>query len=328
MLHHLLPVHQVYDEQQVSKRPWVTVCSGFLFLGLSACSTVQTQQIVDDRQQLPLKAEVAEVPFFAQERYYCGPAALAMVLAWSGLPLTQEDLVSEVYTPGRKGTLRTDVLAAARRHGRMAVQIGTMRDLLQEIAAGNPVLVFQNLGLSWYPQWHFAVAVGYDLDRREIVLHSGLDPRRVLSLDAFDRTWGRGDYWALVVLPPGQLPASAGETPTLKAAAGLERVQRYNEAAAAYTAVSARWPSSVAARLGLGNTLYAMGDYPGAERAYLDAIRNDAEAAAVWNNLAYALAAQGRRQEALNAVEKAVLFGAENRGQYEASLRELQKREM
>ena len=318
----------MHDKLQVIQRQWVRLCAGLLLLGLSACSTTQTQQIVEDRQQLPINAQVAGVPFFAQERYYCGPAALAMVLAWSGLPLTQEDLVSEVYTPGRKGTLRTDVLTAARRHGRMAVQIETMRDLLQEIAAGHPVLVFQNLGLSWYPQWHFAVAIGYDLDSREIVLHSGLDPRRVLSLDAFDRTWRRGDYWALVVLPPGRLPESAGEIPTLKAAAGLERVQRYEEAAAAYTAVSARWPSSVAARLGLGNTLYAMGDYPGAERAYLDAIRNDAEAAAVWNNLAYALAAQGRRQEALNAVEKAVLFGADNRSQYEASLRELQNREM
>ncbi len=131
-----------------------------------------------------------------------------------------------------------------------------------------------------------------------------------------------------MVLPPGQLPASVDEIPTLKAAAGLERVQRYEEAAAAYTAVSTRWPASVAARLGLGNTLYAMGDYPGAERAYLDAISNDAEAAAVWNNLAYALAAQGRREEALDAAEKAVLFGTDNRSQYEDSLRELSSRGM
>ena len=123
----------MYDEQQVIKRSWAAASSGLLLLGLSACSTVQTQQIVDKREQLPVKAEGADVPFVPQERYYCGPAALAMVLAWSGLPLTQEDLVPEVYTPGRKGSLRTDVLAASRRHGRMAVQIGTMRDLLQEI---------------------------------------------------------------------------------------------------------------------------------------------------------------------------------------------------
>jgi len=312
----------------VTTRPWITVCSGLLFLGLAACSTIQTQQIVDSREQLPLRAEVADVPFFPQARYQCGPAALAMVLAWSGLPLTPDDLVSEVYTPSRRGTLRTDMLAAARRHGRLAVETGSLRDLLREVAAGSPVLVFQNLGLGWYPQWHYAVAVGYDLETREITLHSGLDQRRVLSLDTFERTWRRGDYWALTVLPPGRLPASAGETPLLKAAAGLERVRRYAEAADAYAAISAQWPKNVAARLGLGNSLYALGDYSRAEKAYLEAIGNDSEAAAAWNNLAYALAAQGRREEALSAVEKAVLFGAEQRSLYEDSLRELSSREL
>lgn len=309
-------------------RSWQTACSGLLFLGLAACSTIQTQEIVENREQLPLRAEVAEVPFFPQERYQCGPAALAMVLAWSGLPVTQDDLVSEVYTPSRQGTLRSDVVAAARRYGRLAVEIGSLRALLQQIAAGSPVLVFQNLALSWYPQWHFAVAIGYDLEARAITLHSGLDERRVLSLDTFERTWKRGHYWALVVLPPGRLPVGVAEIPVLRAAAGLERVRRYNEAAEAYAAISSRWPQSVAAHLGLGNTLYALGDYAGAESAYLEAIRNDAEAAAVWNNLAYALAAQGRREEALSAVEKAVLFGSENRGLYEDSLRELSNLEM
>jgi tetratricopeptide (TPR) repeat protein len=312
----------------VAKRPWVTACTALLYLGIAACSTIQTQQIVYDREQLPSRAEVAEVPFFPQERYHCGPAALAMVLAWSGLPLTPDDLVSEVYTPSRNGTLRTDVLAAARLHGRLAVETGSMRDLLQEIAAGSPVLVFQNLALSWYPQWHYAVAIGYDLEAREITLRSGLDKRRVLTLDTFERTWRRGDFWALTVLPPGRLPASAEEKPLLEAAAALERVQRYEEAAEAYTAISARWPLNVAARMGLGNTRYAMGDYAGAERAYLEAIGKDSQSAAAWNNLAYALAAQGRRDEALGAVEKALLYDADNRSVYEDSLRELSSQEM
>lgn len=312
----------------MTTRPWITVVSGLLLLGLTACSSLQTQEVVETRGQLPVRAEVGDVPFFPQEKYHCGPAALAMVLTWSGLPVTQDDLVSEVYTPARQGTLRTDVLAAARRHGRLAVEVGSLRNLLSEIAAGSPVLVFQNLGLNWYPQWHYAVAIGYDLNAREITLHSGLDERRVLSLSVFERTWRRGDYWALVVLPPGRLPVSAEETPALRAAAGLERVERYSEAATAYAAVANRWPQSFAARMGLGNSLYAVGDYPGAERAFLQAIQNDSEAAAAWNNLAYALAAQGRREEALSAVEKAVLYGANNRDQYEDTLRELSAREM
>jgi tetratricopeptide (TPR) repeat protein len=80
--------------------------------------------------------------------------------------------------------------------------------------------------------------------------------------------------------------------------------------------------------MGLGNSLYALGDYAGAESAFLDAIGNNSKAAAAWNNLAYALAAQGRRHEALSAVEKAVLLGEENRGLYQDTLRELSSREM
>ena len=57
-----------------------------LLLALGACAAPQTAQLVQDPGDLPPRAEAAEVPFFAQERYYCGPAALAMVLAWSESP--------------------------------------------------------------------------------------------------------------------------------------------------------------------------------------------------------------------------------------------------
>src|SRR5436189_282713 len=83
----------------------------------------------------------AQVPFFPQEDYYCGPASLAMVLAWTGLDVNQDQIAPEVYTPGRVGTLQPDILTAARRHGRLAVQVNTLHDMLKELAAGNPVLV-------------------------------------------------------------------------------------------------------------------------------------------------------------------------------------------
>ena len=41
--------------------------------------------------------------------------ALAMVLAASGLAVTQEEIGTQVFTPGRAGTLQTDILAGARR---------------------------------------------------------------------------------------------------------------------------------------------------------------------------------------------------------------------
>jgi hypothetical protein len=35
---------------------------------------------------------------------------------------------------------------------------------LREVAAGNPVLVLQNLSFAWAPVWHYAVVMGYDAD--------------------------------------------------------------------------------------------------------------------------------------------------------------------
>ncbi|MHA1523472.1 MAG: PA2778 family cysteine peptidase [Alphaproteobacteria bacterium] len=271
---------------------------------------------------LPVRAELTSVPFFPQEALFCGPAALAMALAWSGLPLTQSDVADQVFTPGRGGTLRSDVLAAARRNGRLAVQLTELDDILVEIAAGHPVIVFQNLALEWFPQWHFAVAIGYDLERGEIILHSGRQIRRVTPLATFARTWDRGERWALVVLPPDVLPASAPAAPTLQAAAGIERAGRLDDAALAYAAILSRWPGSVGAQVGLGNTRYALGDLAGAEATLRDAIDDHPQLPMLWNNLAYVLADQGQMTDAIAAAEQAVLR-SRNADAYRATLDEL-----
>lgn len=301
------------------------LASSLLLIGLLAgCATPQA--VTDLRRNasdLPRSAELTAVPFFPQTEQYCGPAALAMVLAWSGLAVTQEEIGPQVYTPGREGTLQSDILAAARRHGRLAVPIGDLPSLLSELAAGNPVLVFQNLGLGWFPQWHYAVAIGYELDPGNIVLHSGLEERRVVSFELFERTWARGNHWALAILPPQRVPATATLDDTLAAALGIERAQRPVEAAAAYAAITRKWPESYVAWLGLGNTRYALRDLAEAETAFREAIKVRPESPQAWNNLAYALMDQSRRVEAIDAARQAVALGGSNAEQYRSTLLEL-----
>lgn len=294
-------------------------------LMLGACATPQqTQSLLDDAGALPRQAIVDEVPFFPQKKYFCGPAAVAMTLAWTGLPVTQDDLVSQVYTPGRKGTLQPDVVAALRRNGRLAVPIDRLPEMLAEIAAGRPVLVFQNLALKWRPQWHFAVAIGYDLDRETLTLHTGTYERRSVALATFERTWVRGGSWALVVLQPDQLPITPDEIELLRAAAGLERAAKLADAATAYATIAGRWPESFAAHMGLGNVRYALDRPAGAEAAYRRAIAAlPGDAAPAWNNLAYVLAAMGRRDEAVAAAETAVRTGDPGDDNYRATLAEI-----
>ncbi len=292
---------------------------------LGACATPQTAQLVEAPGDLPVRAEVADVPFFPQEQYYCGPAALSTALGWTGVSVSPDELAQRVYTPDRQGSLQSDMIAAARRSGRMAVPVRNLRDLTTEIAAGHPVVVFQNLGLEWYQQWHFAVAVGYDLERREITLRSGGEPRHVTPFETFERTWRRGDYWALVVLRPEVLPASAGLDSVLRAAAGLERVENYREAAAAYAAIIGRWPGSYSALMGLGNVRYSEGDLGGAESAFRQAVELMPSQAEGWNNLAYALAAQGRQDEAIEAAREALRLSPGNQAPYLDTLRDVSR---
>lgn len=294
-----------------------------LFLALAGCATPEVAGLRADASDLPMRAEVAGVPFHPQQERYCGPAALATVLGWSGLPASQEAIAAAVYTPGREGTLSHDLIGAAQRHGRLAVPITGLPALLREVAAGHPVLVLQNLGLHWYQQWHYAVVVGFDLAAGDLVLRSGAERTRVVALDTFVRTWARADGWAMVVLPPAMLPASASEESVVVAAAGLERAGRATDAALAYETILDRWPDNPAALIGRGNARYAAGDLDGAALAYREALLRRPNSAAAWNNLADVLAQRGERAEAVIAARRAVALGGDHTDTYRRTLAEI-----
>jgi hypothetical protein len=247
-----------------------------------------------------------------------------MALNWSGDGVTPEELSPQVYTPGRGGSLQTGLVAAARRHGRVAYPIRKLDALLMEVAAGSPVVVLQNLGFSGYSVWHYAVVIGYDLPGEEILLRSGDDPRKRMSLRLFERTWARSEHWGLLVLPPHRVPASVDPNLYLEAILGVERAQHWGAAAEAYGVAAARWPDSLGAWIGLGNSRYALGDLSGAEEAFRRAAGVHPDAAPAFNNLAHVLEEQGRREEALVAARQAVALGGLNARVYQETLRRIE----
>lgn len=294
---------------------------------LVGCAAPQADRLLANPPgSLQSKVLLSDVPFHPQEAYFCGPAALAMALNWTGFPIRSEDLAPRVFSPGRKGTLQTDIVTASRRSGRIAYPVSTLKNLLREVNAGHPVVVLQNLGLSWYPQWHFAVVIGYDLPRGEILLHSGLKAKKRMPLELFERTWARGKYWAQVILPPDRIPATAEEGRFLKSVLGLERAQRYAAAARAYGTALVRWPGSYGALMGMGNSRYGSGDLPGAESAFREAVRVNPQSGSAYNNLAHVLAERGRYGEALKAARRAVAIGGPYQKVFLETLEEIEKK--
>lgn len=295
---------------------------GAVLLWLNGCATPQVAALLArPPATLPERVELTGVPFYPQEDYQCGPAALAMILTHAGSATAPEALVPQVYLPGREGSLQTEMLAAARRHGLVAYRLAPrLEDVLREASDGTPVIVLQNLALGFAPLWHYAVVVGYDLPREEIILRSGTDSRAVMELSAFERTWARGDHWAMLALAPQRLPATANEDHYVVSVAALERVAPA-AARRAYTTAIERWPGNLAARIGQGNAAYAMRDLLGAEAAYREATRRHPQAADAWNNLAQALLELQQRHEALAAAQRAVDIGGPRLAQYQATLR-------
>jgi len=280
-----------------------------LLAGLGGCAGLvpQTMGLRDAWPQgVAERAEVRDVPFFAQQEYQCGPAALATVLVHGGTQVSAEDLVARVYLPGREGSLQAEMLAAPRRYGRISYQIAPrFDDLLREVAAGNPVIVLQDLGIGPISNWHYAVVVGFDYPAGELYLRSGVTERLAIPFTIFEHTWKKSGYWAMLVMPPGRLPVSADEGRYVAAIAAMERVGDTEAARLAYAAALQRWPGNVVASIGLANRHYALGELADAELTLRRAFASHRDSVAVINNLAQTLSDLGRNEEALALIGQA-----------------------
>ncbi len=289
----------------------------FAFVLATGCVSLPAESLSLGSQQAPIA--LTNVPFYPQVSYQCGPAALMTVLTYSGVETTLNELVEQVYLPGRQGSLQADLLGATRAAGRIPYRIdGSLEALTAELAHGRPVLVLQNLGVSWAPRWHYAVVAGIDPEARTLTLRSGTDRRRISKLTTFARTWQRSDFWAFITLVPGELPASPDLHRYLEAVAGMEATGHFREARAGWHAALEAWPDQPVALFGLGNTEMALAEFITAEASYRRLLKIQPDLLAARNNMALAMARQGKLADArreirsvLNATDReAPLYAA------------------
>jgi tetratricopeptide (TPR) repeat protein len=297
---------------------------------LSGCASMPEESAHLDRSYDPV--EIADVPFFAQEQYQCGPAALATALVHSGAKTSASELVSEVYVPGRQGSLQPELLAAARAADRIPYVIDTsVSAIYAELLTGRPVLVLQNLGIKQLPRWHYAVVIGIDPGLGKVYLRSGTDRRRETDLNTFLRTWQRSNFWAFAVLQPGELPAQPDAMRYAEAVAAAFAVlqpgelpaqpdaMRYAEAVAAaqasgheqaalasWQSAALRWPEHSVILFGLANAELSAKNFVQAESHYRRILANNPGNLMAGNNLALALAQQGKQDQALAQIDQVI----------------------
>jgi len=276
------------------RRPSVAafLLASLTLVGLSACAGRPPVEWA-----LP-SVELADVPFFPQEIHECGPAALATVLSASGQATTPEVLVPEVYVPGREGSLQVELIASARRHGRVPYPLqGHPKALTAALQAGDPVLVLQNLRLKSWPQWHYAVVVGYEPATDRWLLRSGRKKRQRMSSAVFLNSWDIAGRWAVVMADPASPPPYAELDAWMSATAPFEALGRLDLAQSAYAAAAQRWPARALPHVALANLAYIRGDRIGAEKQLREARALEASPV-VSNNLAQVLLERGCVSEA------------------------------
>ena len=275
--------------------------------------------------QLPQQALLDQVPFHPQDDLLCGPATLAMVAQAAGSRVTPEQLTPQVYLPGRQGALQTEMLAATRRQGLVAYPLAPdLQTVLTEVASGHPVLVLQNLSLPFKPMWHYAVVVGYDRAKQQVVLHSGTTERLVMPMSTFENTWARSSHWAMRASRPDQLPVTAQPDDWAVAVSALER-SNPQAARTAYATGLKKWPQHRISLLGMGNTAYALGQRAEAAKAFEATTQAHPDFADAWNNLAQVRLELGQLPAARQAAERAVAIGGPRLPAYQALLRDIQR---
>jgi hypothetical protein len=293
---------------------------------LSGCAaTPMTAQLTASPPHgLPVSAELTDVPFFAQTRFFCGPAALATVLNTTGLETGPDSLAESIYTPGREGTLQTEIITGSRRQGRLALPLRNLSAAFQNVAQGRPVLILQNLSLDIAPRWHYAVIVGYDLADETVSLRSGTTFRQVMPMKTFEHTWRRSGYWGVVIVGPnGPVPDNTSLSEWLQEAYGLERAGHVSDALSAFTFAAKHWSDASAPLISAGNILIETNQLQDAKVRLQAAVQREPENPVALNNLAHVLMRLGELEEAEGNALKAVKAGGDTQATAQETLLEI-----
>lgn len=231
-----------------------------LLITLAACQTPpQTKQLLAAPPDIARQHFITQVPFYPQQEYFCGPTTLSEVAGFYGLQKSPVDIAPNTFTPGLEGTLQIEMVAATRQLGLLAYEHkhANMSQLLSLVADNIPVIVLQNNSIAWLPQWHYAVVIGYDIDTEEIILHTGVTEAHRLNFATFERTWQRGNYWLLAMLPGDKTSLHLDPFLFTKACQDLLNTRQTDTGIVALIAATRQWPDYWLPYFLLGNYYFS-----------------------------------------------------------------------
>jgi ABC-type bacteriocin/lantibiotic exporter with double-glycine peptidase domain len=176
--------------------------SSFLILisvfGLISCS--QKTSVYESISASDDTEVIEDVPFVKQKDWFCGPAAMASVMRFYGLSISQDEIAKEVYTPKLKGALISDMEYYAREMGFKAeTKNGDLNMLISVINEGVPPIVLVDIGMWIISQPHYYVVYGYDKSKNTFLLNTGYKSNQEISFSRLDKEWEKMNRLMLLV---------------------------------------------------------------------------------------------------------------------------------
>ncbi len=160
----------------------------------------QTDYSAQSAAPVELASVIENVPFVKQKDDFCGPAAMASVMAHYGSTLTQDDVAQVVYTPALNGALISDMENFAREQGfKSKTENGSIEQLKTLIVEGVPVILLVDRGKWRVSVPHYYVVYGYSSSRNTFVLHTGFEQDREIESSRLDSEWEKMNRLMLVI---------------------------------------------------------------------------------------------------------------------------------
>ena len=151
-----------------------------------------------------------DVPFVAQSKDGCGPAAISMVMQYwenrAGPPasgLSNLDRIQAAFHARADGGIAaSDMERYFRASGyRVLAFQGTWSDLQHHLQAGRPLIVSLKASGAWGPL-HYVVVVGIDVQRNFVFLNDPAKQKLLrISREGFESEWNPMNNWILLALP-------------------------------------------------------------------------------------------------------------------------------
>jgi tetratricopeptide (TPR) repeat protein len=154
---------------------------------------------------------IADVPFFKQKQYDCGPAALACVYNFFGVKQNPDEIAKRVYSRKQKGSLNLKLLIDAREQGLTATMYsGSFEQIKQAVDNQTPLILMLSAPAGSAKSFagsdgnegllHYVVVVGYEgNDVSAVVAHDGYKPHKRYTRDVLEKQWAPTGYCTIEI---------------------------------------------------------------------------------------------------------------------------------